>query len=188
MSETPRPYCVCPDEEVLARAARVQAAILDVDGVLTDGTVYAGGSGEPLHAFHVHDGKGLRMLEEAGVAVGWITARDSPALERRAQELGVRYVLTGRADKGEALAGLCERLQIPAAECAYLGDDLIDLAAIRQAGLGAAVADAHPHVRDGADWVTHQPGGRGAARELSELILLGHGSLPAVLAAAEGLG
>ena len=186
MTDQPHPYCDPPDEAARQRAAGIRVALFDVDGVLTDGTVYAGGQGDALQAFHIHDGKGLRMLREAGVEVGWVTARGGNALMRRAEELSIRHILRGRADKGEALREICTRLEVPAEACAFVGDDLIDLPAVRQAGLGAAVADAHPHVRACADWVTARPGGRGAVREVCELILLGRGELPAMLRAAEG--
>lgn len=180
------PYCGHPPAAVLERAAGIRAALFDVDGVLTDGTVYCGGSGDALQVFHIHDGKGLRLLLDAGVQVGWITARGGSALMRRADELGIPHVLRGRADKGEALAEMSERLAVPLSGCAYTGDDLIDLPAVRRAGLGIAVADAHPHVQAHADWVTRRPGGRGAVREVSELILLARGELATILHGAEG--
>ncbi|MBK1726545.1 KdsC family phosphatase [Halorhodospira neutriphila] len=172
------PYCARPGAAVLERAAAVRAALFDIDGVLTDGTVYVSAGGEGLQAFHIHDGKGMRMLLEAGLEVAWITARGGGAVQARAEELGVRHLIQGRTDKARALAELSERLGVAPQACAYTGDDLIDLEAIRRAGLGVAVADAHPGVIAGADWVTERPGGRGAAREVSELLLLAQDRLP----------
>ncbi|MFP4129176.1 MAG: KdsC family phosphatase [Halorhodospira sp.] len=186
MSDDAIPYCSLPEPAILARAAAVRLVLFDVDGVLTDGTVYTGGSGEPLQAFHIHDGKGLRMLREAGIEVGWITARGSHAVMRRAEELGIEHILRGRSQKGQALCEIAERLGLSPQACAYTGDDLVDLPAIRQAGLGIAVADAHPQVRACADWTTQHPGGRGAAREVSELVLHARGGLAPMLAGADG--
>lgn len=182
---SPRPYCSLPDATVLEQAGGVRLVLFDVDGVLTDGTVYAGGSGDPLQAFHIHDGKGLHMLREAGLEVGWITARGGQAVMRRAEELGIEHVLRGRSQKGRSLLEIAELLGIPPQACAYTGDDIIDLPAMRHAGLGVAVADAHPHVRDKADWITQHPGGRGAVREVSELILYARGELTAMLTGDE---
>ncbi|ABM62886.1 KdsC family phosphatase [Halorhodospira halophila] len=187
MSTTvPRPYCEPPAPEVLRRAESVRLALFDVDGVLTDGTVFVGGSGDPLQAFHIHDGKGLRMLQDADIEVGWITARGGHAVMRRAEELGVRHVLRGRSDKGQALVEVAERLGLALEACAYTGDDLIDLPAVRHAGFGVAVADGHPHLHAHADWVTVRPGGRGAVREVAELILHAQGQLEPMLRRAEG--
>ncbi|MBK5936708.1 KdsC family phosphatase [Halorhodospira halophila] len=187
MSTTPpRPYCDAPTPDVLRRAEPVRLALFDVDGVLTDGTVFVGGSGEPLQAFHIHDGKGLRMLQDAGIEVGWITARGGHSVMRRAEELGVRHVLRGRSDKGDALTEVAERLGLGPEACAYTGDDLIDLPAIRRAGFGVAVADGHPQLHAQADWVTARPGGRGAVREVAELILHAQGHLEPMLRRAEG--
>lgn len=175
------PYFGEAPREVLDRAGRVRLAVFDVDGVLTDGTIRIHGDGESGLVFHIHDGKGLRMLIEHEIAVALITARGGRALQRRCEELGIEHVLQGRSDKGAALDELCERFRIERAECSYAGDDLVDLPALTRAGLGIAVADAHPSVAARSHWCTRRPGGRGAVREIAELILAGHGRLQAAV-------
>lgn len=174
-------YFVPPEEPVWERARRIRLLVTDVDGVLTDGTVYVGAQGEALKAFHIHDGKGLRMLLDSGIGVAWLTARQSPALERRAQELGVVDVFQGNRDKGAALAKLCGDKGLESEAIAFVGDDLVDLPALAGAGLAVAVADAHPAVKHRAHWITTRPGGRGAVREVCELILAGQGRLDRVI-------
>lgn len=170
-------YFEMPEESVWERAQGIRLVVSDVDGVLTDGSVYVGAEGESLKAFHIHDGKGLRMLRDAGIAVALITARASPALERRAAELGIEHLLQGSGHKGESLAALCRELGAGPADTAFVGDDLVDLPAMAMSGLAVAVADAHPAVQARAHWVTRRPGGRGAVREVCELVLAARGRL-----------
>ncbi len=170
-------YFDLPAESVWERAQGIGLLVCDVDGVLTDGSVLTGAEGEMLKAFHIHDGKGIRMLQDAGIAVAWITARASPALERRAAELGVEELHQSSGAKGETLAGLCEALDVPPKAAAFIGDDLVDLPAMAMVGLAVAVADAHPTVQARAHWLTRRPGGRGAVREICELILAAQGRL-----------
>ncbi len=151
--------------------SRVRLLITDVDGVLTDGTLYYGEGGESIKAFNVRDGLGLRMLDDAGVTVAVISARQSPALERRMADLGVRHLLAGRRDKSAALAELLAELSLTAADAAYIGDDLLDREVSAQVGVAIAVADADPTLRAAATWVTRAPGGRGAVREVADAIL-----------------
>jgi len=168
------------------RQAAVRLLACDVDGVLTDGTLYYGERGEALKAFHVRDGLGLRLLRERGVELAVISARTSPALERRLADLRIRHYLPGREDKWAALAGLLGELGIAAAEAGFAGDDLLDLPAMRQVGLAIAVADAHPRVRAEAHWVTAAAGGRGAVREIADALLDARGELTAAEAALLG--
>jgi len=157
-----------PKADVLSR---VRLLATDVDGVLTDGTLYYGEGGESLKAFNVRDGLGLRMLDDAGISVAVISARSSPALARRMGDLGVRHVLVGRRDKAAALAELLAELSLTAADAAYIGDDLLDREVSLRVGLAIAVADADPTLRATAAWVTRAPGGRGAVREVADAIL-----------------
>jgi len=170
------------DEQLRQRAAAVRLCCFDVDGTLTDGRLWFNGDGEELKAFHVHDGQGLRLLEDHGIAVALITARDSAAARARASDLRLSYVFTGVKDKRACLRTLCEKLGVERAEVAYLGDDLPDLAAFEYAGLFAATANAHAWVRERAQFVTGKNGGEGAARELCDLILESRGLKAAVLA------
>lgn len=122
-------------------------------------------------AFHIHDGKGVRMLIDAGITVAWATARGGRAVDARARELGVTTVIDGCSDKAEAVRQITSQHGYEVGACAYTGDDLIDIEAIELAGLGVAVADAHPAVIARADWTTERHGGHGAVREVAELIL-----------------
>ena len=163
--------------EVLERAARVQLLALDVDGVLTDGTIYIGAEGEAFKPFNIMDGLGIRMALDSGIQVAIITARRSEALARRAEELGITHLITGEKNKPTAFSGLLEELGLEAEQAAYVGDDLIDLGVLRRAGLAVAVANAHPLVHRHAHWATQRRGGHGAVREVCELILAAQGKL-----------
>lgn len=156
---------------VLAKARRVRVLALDVDGVLTDGSLHYGADGEALKTFHVHDGLGMRLAREHGLEVAIITARRGAALERRAADLGIEHIFTGWHNKRAALAVLCERLDVQPINVAFVGDDWVDLPLLRQVGLAIAVADAQPKVRAEVDWVTSQAGGRGAVREVTDALL-----------------
>lgn len=164
---------------VRARAAAIRLVVFDVDGVLTGGQVVFGDDGFEHKAFHIHDGLGIRLLQESGVQVAIITGRTSTVVSRRAEELRVRHLVQGRSDKGPALRELLERLQIEPAQAAYVGDDVVDLPAMRGAGLGIAVASATALTRAHADHVTRAAGGAGAAREVCELIMAAQGTLAA---------
>ena len=157
--------------DVLERAARIQLVVLDVDGVLTDGTIYIGAEGEAFKPFNIMDGLGIRLALDSGIRVAIITARRSEALARRAEELGITHLITGEKDKPTAFARLLKDLGLVAEQAAYVGDDLIDLGVIRRAGLAVAVANAHPLVHRHAHWATQRQGGHGAVREVCELIL-----------------
>lgn len=156
-------------------ATRVRLLALDVDGVLTDGSIYYGNDGEELKAFSIKDGLGIKLLQRAGVEVAIITGRQSRIVARRASELGIDEVVQGREDKREALRELCRRKSLELSECAYMGDDLPDLGAILSAGLGMTVADACEAVTEAADWQSRYPGGRGAVREACEYLLEARG-------------
>lgn len=162
-------------EELTSRAARVRLLVFDVDGVLTDGGLYYGESGEAMKRFDVKDGHALVMARLVGLPAAIITARSSGIVEARGRELGFAAILQGRREKGAALDELLEQLHVPAEDCAYMGDDLNDLDPISRVGLSACPADAVPEVRQEAHFVTQSLGGRGAARELVELCLRASG-------------
>ncbi len=149
----------------------VRLLVLDVDGVLTDGRLYYGPSGEQLRVFHVRDGAGIKALQERGVAVAIISGRRSRALERRARDLGIRHVAQGVADKLAAFRTLCKRLRLRPEECACVGDDTPDVRLMTEVGLAFAVADAHPEAAAAADRLTRLPGGAGAVREVCDYLL-----------------
>jgi 3-deoxy-D-manno-octulosonate 8-phosphate phosphatase (KDO 8-P phosphatase) len=171
-----------PHAELQQRARRVRLLVLDVDGVLTDGTLYFSAAGEELKAFNIQDGLGVKMLRGGGVEVAIITGRRSAALERRAENLGIARVLQGIDDKLEAFAGMTGELGLTAEQTSCVGDDLPDLPLLRRCGLAVSVPQAPPRVRDAAHYVTQASGGRGAVREVCELILQAQGTLEAQLA------
>lgn len=164
-------------DELRARAAAIRLAVFDVDGVLTDGRVVFGDDGFEHKAFHTRDGLGLQLLQDSGVQVGIITGRTSTIVSRRAEELRIRHLLQGRPDKGPALAELLARLEIVPECVLYVGDDVVDLPAMRSVGLGIAVADATAFTRRHADHVTRAAGGAGAVREICELLMAAQGTL-----------
>ena len=162
-------------ESALARAGAVELLILDVDGVLTDGRLYYGPDGVEIKAFHARDGSAIKRLMAAGVAVAIISGRDSAALRRRAEELGIRFVYAGVDDKAAALDRLCDDASIEPARIAHVGDDLADLALFERVGLAFAVRDAHPTLLAKADHVTQTAGGQGAVGEVCDLLLAAQG-------------
>ncbi|HEX2237009.1 MAG: 3-deoxy-manno-octulosonate-8-phosphatase KdsC [Pseudomonadota bacterium] len=164
-------------EEISQRAANIRLAVFDVDGVLTDGTLFIGDDGQEYKAFSTKDGHGLRMLQHYGVIIAIITGRDSKVVARRMAELGIEHVLQGHREKLPAFEQLLARLAISASETAYVGDDVVDIPLLRRVGLAIAVQDAHSLVKRHAHWTTANPGGRGAVREVCELILQAQGSL-----------
>lgn len=169
-----RPHDVAKVERILAGrppAPLVRAVALDVDGVLTNGDIAYPGAGDQLLTFNVKDGQGIKSLLEAGIKVGIISSRDSVALRRRCTELGIADVAAGVHDKAAALRAFSDAWEVPLEECCFVGDDLPDLAAFAVAGLSVAPADAVALVRERAQVVLTQPGGRGAVRELAERLL-----------------
>lgn len=176
MTSVPDPAAELPDE-VRARADAIRLVIFDVDGVLTDGRVILGDGGYEYKAFHIHDGHGIRMLQQSGVRAGIITGRTSVVVSRRSEELGIRHLMQGRSDKGAALTELLEQVGEAPEATAFVGDDVVDLPAMRRVGLAIAVADAMPLTRAHAHWITSTRGGHGAAREVCELIMSVQGSL-----------
>lgn len=158
--------------DVMARAAQIRLLICDVDGVMSDGVIYMGNSGEELKAFNVRDGYGIRCLLTSDVEVAIITGRKAKLLEDRCQTLGITHLYQGQSDKLLAWRELLDKLSLSADQVAYIGDDLIDWPVMAQAGLSVAVADAHPVLLPRAHYVTRIAGGRGAVRELCDLILM----------------
>ena len=164
-------------KDILARAARIRLLIFDVDGVLTDGALFVGDDGQEYKAFHSRDGHGIKMLMRYGVEVGIITGRTSQVVVHRMNNLGITHVFQGQLDKVPAFETLCARLGVRPEETAYVGDDVVDLPVMRRVGLAIAVQDAHPLVLRHAHWQTRHGGGRGAARDVCELLLEAQGRL-----------
>jgi 3-deoxy-D-manno-octulosonate 8-phosphate phosphatase (KDO 8-P phosphatase) len=161
--------------DILARAAKIRLAVFDVDGTLTDGRLWYGEDGRETKVFHAHDGLGLKRLQANDVQVALITARISHPVALRAEELDIAHVYQGQKDKRRCLQELLDALHLQPEQVAFIGDDLPDLAPMRMAGLSIAVANAHPWIAEQAHWQTTRSGGEGAAREVSDLILLAQG-------------
>jgi len=168
---------------VIEAAKKIKLLLLDVDGVLTDGRLYYGNSGEEMKAFNIQDGLGIKLLQRAEVQVGIITGRVSALLERRATELGIHPIVQGREDKLTALQELMQAMAINLDEIAFVGDDLPDLAVIRRVGLGITPANGSSMLSSQAHWQTSKRGGDGAVREVAEMILGAQNKLPSILAA-----
>jgi 3-deoxy-D-manno-octulosonate 8-phosphate phosphatase (KDO 8-P phosphatase) len=168
-------------KDILARAAQIELVVFDVDGVLTDGTLFVGDDGQEYKAFHSRDGFGIKLLKDSGVQIGVITARSSQVVKHRMENLGVEHVYQGRLEKLPAFEELVASLGLGLEQTAYVGDDVIDLPVLRRAGLAIAVQDAHPLAKQHAHWQTPHGGGRGAARDVCELILEARGTLDAQL-------
>ena len=161
--------------DINQRAARVRLVVFDVDGVFTDGRLHYGPDGEELKVFHVHDGQGVKRLLAAGVAVAVISGRDSAAVSRRMQDLGIAHVFQGDEHKLPIYERLLRKLALTPEETACVGDDLPDLPLLEKAGLAVAVANATAPVRAKAHHLTAAPGGMGAVREVCDLILAARG-------------
>ncbi len=167
--------------EVYQRAQNIRLLILDVDGVLTDGRLYFDAKGEALKVFHVRDGHGIKLAQRAGIEIALLSGRRSDAAYHRARELGINRFHESLRDKVAVMGEIMAAMQIQASQAAMVGDDLVDLPIMSRAGLAVAVADAVPEVLAAAHWVTSNPGGRGAVREVCDLLLKAQGKWEEVL-------
>lgn len=157
--------------DLKARAAQITLLVLDNDGVLTDGRVYVGPEGEALKAYSLRDGHGIVLAREAGIEVAILTRETSPIVRARAAKLKIAHLIEGCRDKGPALRDLAARLGRTAAQVAYMGDDEMDIEALRWAGLAACPGEAEPEVQAVCHFVARRPAGNGAVRELCNLLL-----------------
>ena len=157
-------------KSLAAKLARVKLLLCDVDGVLTNATVFIG-DGREFKGFHIQDGLGLRLLQRAGIKVGWISNRPSTATQQRAEELKIDFLHQDQGDKVAAVEAILARSHLVWDEVCYVGDDVVDLGALKRAGAAIAVANAIDEVKDLADYVTRAQGGQGAVREVVGLIL-----------------
>jgi 3-deoxy-D-manno-octulosonate 8-phosphate phosphatase (KDO 8-P phosphatase) len=169
-------------DAIAERARSIEWILLDVDGVLTDGRLVYGAEGEQWKVFDVRDGLGMKLAQRAGLKVGILSGRVSAALERRAQGLELDALMMDREKKGEAFAEFLAAHGTAAERVAYIGDDLVDLPVLRRCGLAFAPADAVAEVREHAHRVLESRGGRGAVREMCELILRARGDWEGLLA------
>lgn len=164
-------------KDILEKAAKIKLLVFDVDGVLTDGSLIVGDDGEEYKAFYSKDGLGMKMLQQTGVKIAVITARTSNVVTHRMQSLGIKHIYQGQLEKLPAFEKILNELDLSEEQAAYVGDDVIDLPIMLRTGLAVTVADAHPLVKQHAHWQTPQCGGRGAARDVCELIMQAQGTL-----------
>ena len=168
-------------QDIMEKAAHIRLVIFDVDGVLTDGSLYIGDDGQEYKAFNSLDGHGMKMLQNAGVQIGIITGRSSEVVRIRMQSLGIDHVYQGARDKLPAYLDLKQKLGLEDEQIAYVGDDVVDLPVMTRVGLAVAVQDAHPFAKQHAHWTTPTAGGQGAGREVCELLMSAQGKLQAAL-------
>jgi 3-deoxy-D-manno-octulosonate 8-phosphate phosphatase (KDO 8-P phosphatase) len=166
----------------LMQARNVKLMAFDVDGVLTDGTLYFTAQGDEMKAFNSLDGHGLKMLADAGVMLAIITGRSSRAVQLRAQNLGIEMLLQGVQDKRGAMQELLEKLDLGFADAGYMGDDVVDLPLLSACGFSATVPNGHELLKSRVDYVARAAAGHGAVREVCELILSAQGKLDAAFA------
>lgn len=171
-----------PTSDALARARGLRLMAFDVDGVLTDGTLYLTEAGAELKAFHALDGLGLKLLQGAGLELALISGRRSNAVAARAAGLGIARLFQGVEDKLAVFERVRGELGFDARACGFMGDDLPDLPVLTRCGFAAAVPEAPEPVRARVHYVSRTPGGRGAAREVCDLILRAQGALDAAVA------
>ncbi len=158
-------------EALAARARPIRIAVFDVDGIMTDGSLTFDSTGRELKTFHVRDGQGLKLLQNAGITLAIVTGRSSSIVDLRARELGIRHVIQGSADKLVSCQTLLEQLGLDWTQCAYMGDDLPDLPVLGKCGLALTVPEAPVVIRNQAHWVSPVGGGKGAVRYAAEMML-----------------
>lgn len=159
------------DKTLRERIARLELLCLDVDGVLSNGGIYYSENGASLQCFHARDGYGIRALHDAGVVVALISGRSDQSLVRRAHDLDIKYVRAGCDDKASALRDFCAEVGCTPENAGHMGDDVPDIPAMRITGIAAAPADAHAEVLAVANWTSTYRGGKGAVRQLCDLIV-----------------
>ncbi|MEE9936968.1 MAG: HAD-IIIA family hydrolase [Deltaproteobacteria bacterium] len=157
------------------KLAKIKMLILDVDGVMTDGGILMDSDGREMKKFNVRDGHGLVMIQRHGIQVAILTGRTSAVVEHRARDLRISEVYQGALNKKEVLATILEKNRLAPEEIAYMGDDIVDIPVLKMVGFSAAVADALDVVKRSVDFVTVQPGGKGAVREVCEMLLMAQG-------------
>lgn len=163
------------NKKIKEKAGKIKLLILDVDGVMTDGSIILDNEGNELKRFHVRDGHGIKMIQKAGITVGIITGRKSNVLKLRAKELGIKEVYQKIFKKSVVYEKLLEKYECKDENVAFMGDDIVDRELFKRAGLTAAPADAEEYAKNWADLVTKRGGGRGAVREFVDLILKSSG-------------
>lgn len=161
--------------DLTERAKKIRLVGLDIDGVMTDGSIITGNEGELFKRFYVRDGLGIQMLQKAGIPVAVITGRSSKIVAERCRELGIKHVSQGQLFKGNAYQALLNELGLQDDQIAYMGDDVPDLPVLMRVGLACTPRDGNPALNDVIHWRSAYPGGGGAIREMAELILKAQG-------------
>jgi len=169
------------------RAEGIRMLVLDIDGVMTSGDIILNDAGEQMKAFHVRDGHGIKLVQRAGIEVGILTGRSSQVVTHRAAELGIQHVIQGSLRKQDGIHALCEQAHISPQDCAYMGDDVIDLPAMAACRLTLTTADAYPAVQQRADWISGFRGGHGAVRQACEGLILANQAWNRVIYDAYGV-
>ncbi len=160
-----------PEKHIIEKAKKIKLLLLDVDGVLTNGSIYMGSTQEEFKAFNVHDGLGITLLQSTGIKVGLITKRQSEIVTRRAAELKIEHVYQGQKNKLDAFLEMLEICHISAEEVAYMGDDIPDWVILSRVGLSTTVTNAVDYIKERVHWMSQHNGGKGAVRELCDLLM-----------------
>jgi len=163
-----------------SKAKKIKLLLLDVDGVLTDGRIILDNQGNELKAFHVRDGHGIKLAQRAGIVIGIITGRKAEVVSVRARELGIGEIHQGALEKIGVYEALLEKYGLGDDEAAFIGDDIVDVGILKRVGFAVTVADCDPAVKPYADMITQSKGGRGAVREVINLLLASQGKKPAL--------
>ena len=161
-----------------ARAKKIRMLLLDVDGVLTDGRIILDNQGNELKAFHVRDGHGIKLAQRAGILVGIITGRKAEVVNVRARELAIEEVHQGSVEKVLVYESLLTKYGLRDDQVSFVGDDIVDVGILKRVGLAVAVADCNPSIKSHVHLITKTPGGRGAVREVIDLLLRSQGQFP----------
>lgn len=169
-------------KELQQRLEKIKLLILDVDGVMTDGGLTIGDDGQEYKTFHSHDGLGMKLLKASGVNIAIITGRTSNVVKQRAESTGVAHFYQGADNKLEAFNDLLQKSGLKADECGFMGDDVVDLPPMLNSGLAIAVPDSHALLLQHAHYITQKSGGRGAVREVCELIMQAQGTFDGQMA------
>ncbi|MDQ6967902.1 MAG: HAD-IIIA family hydrolase [Mariprofundaceae bacterium] len=168
-------------------AKDIRMLVLDVDGVLTAGQIFLTDGCEQIKAFNVRDGHGIKLLQRIGIEVAILTGRTSKVVEHRAQELGIKHLIQGSLRKADGMVALCDKSGIQASDCAYMGDDVIDLPAMHVCRLTMAPTDAHQSLKHKVDWVSAYGGGHGAVRQACEGLILANNAWDDVMGQPYGV-
>jgi 3-deoxy-D-manno-octulosonate 8-phosphate phosphatase (KDO 8-P phosphatase) len=167
--------CYSLEDRLIQKAKKIKLLILDVDGVLTDGRIIMNDSGDEIKHFNVRDGHGIKMIMRYGIGVVFLTGRTSKVVNHRAKDLGITEVYQGTFDKAEVCDKILQKKSLQFEEIAYMGDDIVDIPVLRRAGFSVAVSDASKYVKNFVDYITTKEGGKGAVREICEIILQAQG-------------